>query len=179
MPTSIALTIDGDVIELHSMGQAVVDFSGLLAGLDEALSRDGREAVRWEIEAVSYSSPFRIVASAPVEQGAHDRAAEVAAACLRGVGALAEGAVRPEAFNDEALQRVENLGALTGNGITAIHITDPSAEPRGESDGPGLVVVTPATARNAAAVLASGDTEEREVVHGSVEGHAEAFNRPS
>lgn len=179
MPTSIALTIDGDVVELSTMGQAVVDFSGLLAELDASLSSDGREAVRWELEAVSYSSPFRVVAGSPSAQRTDDRAAEIAEACLAGVRSLGEQAFRPPAFSDEVLERVANLGRLSGNGIRAIRIADPSADALRGGRTLGPAIVTQATARNAAAVLSTADiraVDEREIVHGSVEGPAEAFN---
>lgn len=179
MSTSLALTIEGDAIELRSMGQAVVDFSGLLVGLDAALAHDVREAVRWELESVSYSSPLHVVARAPSEWSSDDRAERVAAACLDGLQSLGEQARRPAAFDDEVLQRVESLGSLAGNGIRAIRIADPAAELPGSSVVPRRAIVTIVTAENAKAVLAAADSDEaegREVVHGSVEGPAEAFN---
>ncbi len=179
MPASLALTIDGDRIGLPGLGQAVVDFSELLTELDAALFPQGRATVHWELAAISYSSPVRILATAVPSQNGADRAPQVAEVCIAGARALTDGARRPPGFSDEALQRIGRLGELTGQGIRTIRITDAIHDGRGGDDTPQDAIVTAATAANAAAVLAESTDTTTAVepsVYGSVEGPAEAFN---
>ena len=170
MSASLAITIDGDGIELHSLARTVAGFADLLASIGAELASDGAPP-RWEIAGLKYASPARVLTrSRPAESGA-DIGHEIAAACVEGVRTLGERPERPQGFSDEALERTLDLAKLTGNGIVAIEIADPE-------DPGGAARVTPRTAGNAGAALAgagsAGDGGYEN--YGSVEGPAEAFN---
>ena len=170
MPASLAITIDGDGIELHSLAQAVAGFAELLTSIGAEMAPGGVPP-RWEVAGLSYASPARVLArSRPAETTAGIEH-EIAAACVAGVRTLGERPQRPEGFSDEALKQTGNLAKLTGNGIRAIEVSNP-ADPGGSS------FVTPRTAGNVAAALASsaGRKAPGYENYGSVEGPAEAFN---
>ena len=170
MPASLAVTIDGDGIELRSLARAVAGFSELLAGIGAEMAPDGAPP-RWEVAGLGYAGPARVLARARPAEDAAGIGREIAAACVAGVRMLGERPQRPEGFGDEALRRTRNLAKLTGNGIRAIGVSDP-ADPGGAS------FVTPRTAGNAAAVLAGSAGREAPGYenYGSVEGPAEAFD---
>ena len=179
MPTSLALTIDGNRIGLSGLGQAVVDFSELLAELDATLSSDG-EVAQWDLTAISYASPLRILATAIPSKSGADRGAEVAEVCIAGARALTASPQRPPGFNDHALQRIGQLSELTTQGIDTIRIADGTLGGQAAHNAAQEAVLTSATATNAAAVLAETTDIAPATVepsdYGSVEGPAEAFN---
>ena len=170
MPALLAITIDGDGIELHALAQAVSNFADLLTSIGTELDPDS-VLPSWEIAALSYASPARVLARArPTEGHIENRIAET---CVAGMQALGERPERPEGFSDEALMKTKGLAELTGNGIRSIGVEDP-ANPGGAS------LVTLLTAENAAAVLAPARSAEGKAPgyenYGSVSGPAEAFN---
>ena len=172
MPASLAITIDGDGIELHSLARAVAGFAELLTSIGAEMAPGGVPP-RWEVAGLSYASPARVTARSRPAENTAGIEREIAAACVAGVRMLGERPQRPEGFGDEALKQTGNLAKLTGTGIRAIEVSDP-ADPGGAS------FVTPRTAENAAAVLAgagsAGGKDPGYENYGSVEGPAEAFN---
>jgi hypothetical protein len=124
--TPLTLVIEGETISPSDFGEVVREFAELLNDIDTELSPGPRPSLQWRIVGLSHSSPAQVDLLGEPTEGAPDIGLPLAQHCVGGFYLIEHEGTRPEAFSDDALERLRRIAALSGNGISTIRVEAPS-----------------------------------------------------
>ena len=119
----------------------ILDFVGILKGVEDALAEDGKREIVWRITDVTRNSPLSFeITPFPKTYGMNvdRRAAQVVASTAKGMQALTAGESRPEFFTDTLVEKVEHLHERVTNGLatTTVDFSDYPEAPNVEISKP-------------------------------------------
>jgi hypothetical protein len=131
------------------------------------------DAIRWEVVRASMNSPLKLTiaprSARPVKKREEKKiikaGGDVARAYIRGINTIGTSAVRPEFFDDDALESAKRLAGGPGKSETTLTLFVPDEDP-----------VTPSAniAANVSEVVAR---VKPQVEYGTIEGTLEVFSR--
>lgn len=171
----IRITVKGsdvggeDAPTVEDLMAQILDFVGILKGVEDALADDGKREIVWRITDVTRNSPLSFeITPFPKTYGMNvdRRAAQVVASAAQGMQALTAGESRPAFFSDTLVEKVEHLHERVTNGLASTTV-DFSDYP----EAPTVEISKPTAARQISAIKAY--RAPRAVPHkelGSVEG---------
>lgn len=175
MAKPIRITVKGsdvggeDAPTVEDLLAQIQDLVGVLKGVEEALSDDGKKEIVWRVTNVTRNSPLSFeITPFPKSHGMNiDRRAEqVVTSAAQGMQALVSGGNRPAYFSDDLVERVEKVYERVTNGLAATEVN--FADYR---NAPAIEITKPTVGGQVAAIQAF--RSPRPVPHkelGSVEG---------
>lgn len=162
------LEIDPDEITLGQLINLESITSRLIREVGAEVARVSTDAIKWVVDSVRSGSPivYELRPTADPEEVPAPALERAVYAITDGLAALARNnAVRPDFFNDEALERARDLGKALGEHVRAVKLFNGKPNlPQGE--------ITKLTVANVEAILAEDEYEAL----GTVEGRLEAVN---
>lgn len=119
----------------------ILDFVGILKGVEDALAEGGKRDIVWRITDVTRNSPLSFeITPFPKTYGMNvdRRVAQVVASTAKGMQALSAGESRPEFFTDTLIEKVEHLHERVTNGLatTTVDFSDYPEAPSVEISKP-------------------------------------------
>jgi hypothetical protein len=126
--------IDGeDAPTVEDLLYQIQDLVGVLKGVEEALSEDGKKEIVWRVTNVTRNSPIAFELTPYPKTFAmniENRAQKVIASTAAGFQALINYGERPKYFSNELVARIEKVIERVTNGLskTAVDFTNYGAE---------------------------------------------------
>ena len=160
--TPVTFAVEGDAIPPDDFGEAVREFIRFLSAIDAELSPGRNRSLQWRLTSLSYSSPALVGMVAEPRDDAPDIGPQVIAGGIAGINLIEREGVRPEEFNDDALDSLQRIAAFADGGITGLRVAAPEMH--------ATAAITKLTAANIDVVFTHGYSL------GSIEGHIEGLN---
>jgi hypothetical protein len=135
----IRITVKGngtdgeDAPTVEDLLSQIQDLVGVLKGVEEALSEDGKKEIVWRVTNVTRNSPIAFEITPYPKTFAmniENRAQKVIASAAAGFQALVNSGERPKHFSNELVARIEKVIERVTNGLseTAVDFTNYGAE---------------------------------------------------
>ncbi len=156
MAKPIKITVKGsdvgsdDAPTVEDLLAQIQDLVGVLKGVEEAISEDGKKEIVWRVTNVTRNSPLSFeITPFPKNYGMNidDRAEQVVTSAAKGMRALESGGDRPAYFSPKLVDLVEKVYERVTNGLaaTAVDFSE-------YGDAPALEITKPTVGRQVSAI---------------------------